>query len=113
MPEIPLLGMPKPEEPVEPQIIDAATAYLVIIKKDGSTFVSPDINIPLTIDRTVSSEEIYASSQVIVKDITVNETAMLAAQHVMNAQMQLARQIQDAQQNAAVMQQMQRPSIAR
>jgi hypothetical protein len=105
MPEIPLLGQPKEEKP-EPQIIDATTAYLVVINKDGTIFVSPDINIPITIDRPVTGDEIFGSSHVIIKDIQREETAMQAAQHTMNAQMQLARQIQDAQANSQVMNRM-------
>lgn len=110
---VPLLGQAKPAVTDDPKtdaenpVIVAKTAFLIYIQEDGQTIVSPKINTPIVTVRPATVNDIYHAVADVMKDIEKEETAMLTAQHVVNAQMQLARQVQDAQANAQVMQAMQ------
>ena len=108
---VPLLGqknsaMEAPETDQENPIVEAESAFLVLIHKGGQTVVTPDITTAVITERQATVNEIYHCALDIAKDIEKEESAMLVAQHVLNAQMQLARQVQEAQANAQVMQQM-------
>ena len=101
---------PPPAEETQsetPQVVATKTAFLVMVMPDGSVNVSPALDIHVMAERPPTMEDVYMAVATVVKDIQVEQTAMKAAQHVINAQMQLGRQIAEQQQNAQILSQMQ------
>lgn len=103
-----LLGQPKPPVPQskepEPEKLDYAAAFLILIGKDGAYEFEPDINRPITVDRPPTSSEVKGSLAAVLSDIQVQETAILAANTTVGAQMQMAMQMRDAQINQGILQ---------
>jgi hypothetical protein len=100
MPEVPLLDGSRNEADEEAGgLIKARYAYLVFCTEEGQIAVSPDINIPLTVEKQPTLQEIKGSASVVLADIAKEETAVLAAQHVLNGQQQMARQMMEQQMN--------------
>lgn len=95
------------QQPEMPQVIAAKTAFLVIEMPDGSVTVSPSLDVTVMVERAPTIEDVFKNCSTVIKDVSVEQTAMKAAQHVINAQMQLGRQIAEAQQNQQILQQMQ------
>lgn len=108
MAETPLLVKPgeetspggtKATETQEAEVVEAKTAFVVFIKDDGSVVMSPDLNLPIVSERQPTINEVYSACALVMKDIQNQETAVLAAQHTVNAQMQMAQRMHDAQMN--------------
>lgn len=79
------------QEAPEPEGQEVRTAFLVVINKDGSINISPDLDVPLVREHLPGTDEIYSSCQVIAKDIQVSEAAVATAQFMQQmamAQMQ-------------------------
>jgi hypothetical protein len=108
--EVPLLGQGndlEPEDKAEEPVYTAAkTAFLIYINDDSSVVVNPDINMPIVTEREPTPDEIWIAVATIKRDIEREQTALLTAQHTVNAQMQIAQQLQERQLNAQVMAQM-------
>ena len=85
------------------EVVEAKTAFIVYIQEDGTTVMSPDITLNVVTDRAPMINEVYSACGVVMKDIQNQETAALATQFVMNAQMQMAAKMRDAQLNAQAM----------
>lgn len=98
---------PEAPQPEMPQVVAAKTAFLVIEMPDGSVTVSPQLDINVMVERPPTIDDVFRASATVVRDVQVEQTAMKAAQHVVNAQMQLGRQIAEAQQNQQILSQMQ------
>ena len=94
MPEIPLLGQGKKEEKKAPEIIEAKTAYLVYLPKDGPAVMTYDINTPLTIERQAQPPDVIGS----MAEVTAFVQAQLTATMVMANLNQLGQQAQAMQQ---------------
>lgn len=104
MPAIELDKRQAAETPVEePNLIEAETAFLVFRTKEGAYGVSGNINIPLTVEKEPTLTDIKAALYTTLSDLTREETAILAAQHVYNMQMQLVRQSMNEQLNQQVL----------
>ena len=93
MPEIPLIGQSKPQQK-DPEIIEAKTAYLVYLPKDGPAVMTYDINTPLTIERQAQPPDVIGS----MAEVTAFINAQLASTMVMASMSQLGQQAQAMQQ---------------
>ena len=62
-------------------VIAAETAYIVYVRKDtGQVVISPNVNVPLTVDRAPTHDEIFMTSHVIIKDIVGQQYSAMSAQ---------------------------------
>jgi hypothetical protein len=86
--------------------VEFITGYLVLVTDEGHYMFEPDINRPVTIKRQPTSSEVKGSLSAILMDIAAQETAVMSAQATVNAQMQMARQAYEQQQNAQLIQQL-------
>lgn len=84
-------------------------AFMILIDNDGHYVFEPNINSPVVPERSPTPSEIKGALSTVLMDIQTQETALIAAQQTVNAQMQLARQINEQAQNQAVLQQMRMP----
>lgn len=55
--------------------IDAVTAFLVIVYRDGSARATTDVNTMLTIDREANIDDMYGASSQVLRDIDATVTA--------------------------------------
>jgi hypothetical protein len=63
------------------EVIAAETAYIVYVRKDtGQVVISPNVNVPLTVDRAPTHDEIFMTSHVIIKDIVGQQYSAMSAQ---------------------------------
>jgi|SRR6185437_9618517 len=105
--------------PVEPEVTDNdnadateapefthKAAYMILIDHDGNYVFEPDINKPITAERSPTPSEIKGSLAAILGDIRTQESAMLAANATIQGQMQMARQMQEQAANQQMLQQM-------
>lgn len=75
-----------PGEVETPEVVEAITAFIIYAKKDDKQpagyqlALSPDINIPLKVDRAPSLDEILMYMTVVDKDIRGQQWAGMAAQ---------------------------------
>jgi hypothetical protein len=79
------------EDNPEPEGEPVRTAFLVIVGKDGSTGVMPDLDFPVVRDYLPTLDDIFGAVTTVAKDIQVQETAMgtaQAMQQMAHAQMQ-------------------------
>lgn len=96
---VPLLGQARePEAPAEPKVIKARTAFLLFIDENGQANVSDDINLPITVERKPSPDELFGALHVILKNLNAQE----AAAATMFNMMMSARAQQEANQNAQI-----------
>ena len=72
------------------------TAFMVLTDLDGNYIIEPDINKPIIPKRKPNNPEIKAAMSVMLMDMSTQETAVLAANHVVGLQMQMAKQMQEA-----------------
>ena len=84
------------EQPVaeEQAPIDAVTAFIVFKLPDGSTVMHHDINLPITVQRPPSRDEVKGMCSNAVDDINNQEQAMLTTQQVIGNLMQMNQQAQ-------------------
>lgn len=88
----------------QPEFIEAKTAFIIFVQDDGTVVMTPDLSTTIVTERAPTINEIFSACGVVMKDIQNQETAALSAQFVMNAQMQMAAKMRDAQLNAQAMQ---------
>lgn len=75
-----------PGEVESPEIVEAITAFLIYAKKDDKQpagyqlVLSPDIDVPLKVDRAPSLDEILMYMTIVDKDIRGQQWAGMAAQ---------------------------------
>lgn len=98
---VPLLGQENKEEETVLELVEAETAFLIYTTPEGNTVLTPDINIPLTVERPPTSHEVKGALHNVLDDFQMQEAAFIAApliaQHVLNAQMQAVQQIRQQQ----------------
>lgn len=96
---MPLLGpdgnpmrTPPPDsgEPTEP--IKVETAFLVLRLPDGSTVMHHDVNLPLTVGRPPTRDEVKGMCTNVIDDTNNSEVAMLTTQQVLGNLMQMGQQ---------------------
>lgn len=83
----------------EPPKVDHSThkaAFMVLISEDGTYTLEPDINKPVIPERKPNTPEMKGAMATLLMDMQTQETAILAANHTLSAQMQMARQMADA-----------------
>jgi hypothetical protein len=96
-------------EPVEAAPLPEYThrsAFMILVDNDGNFVFETNINAPVIPERAPTSSEIKGALSTILMDIQTQETAIIAAQQTVNAQMQMAKQMHDQAQTQAVLQQM-------
>jgi len=105
MAEVPLLTgkAAEPKEEVA-EFIDAKTAFMIYWTKEGEVMVSPDLNAPIVIERPPTATEVYSACAIVQKDVIAQQTSLGTVQ----TQMQVGRQMAEAQANQQILQQMQK-----
>jgi hypothetical protein len=93
------------------ELVDAEYAFLIYKHRDGSLVVSPDINVPVEVERQATSDELKATLNKIIDDIRAQEVANMTAQMVIANQMQLAMRAAQAQENQRLIQSL--PGLAK
>lgn len=83
-----------------------ASAFMVLVTKDGHYIFEPDINAIVIPERPPTPSEIKGALSTILLDITAQETAILSSQMTVQTQMNMARQMQEQAQNQQLMSQM-------
>jgi hypothetical protein len=83
---------------------EAEFAILIYRKPDGSLVVTPDINVPVEVERQATSDELKATLSKILDDIRAQEIANVTAQMVIANQMQFAMRAAQAQENQRLLQ---------
>lgn len=101
---VPLIGQDKPEEEVK--IIEAKTAFLVFLDENGAAKISLDINAPVTSKATATIPEVKRALSEILEEVSTQELAAKVANGIMQAQMQMAHQMQQQQEAQAALAQM-------
>lgn len=96
----------QPEVPETIELVDAEFAILIYRNRDGSLVVSPDINVPVEVERQASTDELKATLSKILDDIKAQEMAALTAQLVVQQQMAMAMQMQRAKENQQILSQL-------
>src|SRR4051812_22026392 len=81
---------------------EAATAFLVVVNKDNTVFVSPDVNLDLTLDRVAGPSDIKFGAGEVVSHMEATQTAMLTQQIMMQAAQQMQQQMVAAQQEKSI-----------
>jgi hypothetical protein len=79
---------------------------LIYRNRDGSLVVSPDINVPVEVERQATSDELKATLSKILDDIRAQEVAVLTSQLVVQQQMAMAMQMQRAKENHQILSQL-------
>lgn len=100
-----LIEESKTEEPPKVDHSTHKAAFLVLIDKDNNYIFEPDINKPVIPERKVNQQEAKAALAVLLMNVQIEETALLAANATVGLQQQMARSIFEQQQNAQVLQQ--------
>lgn len=101
MPEIPDLSklkngqQPPPPTPEQPTSTRVRTAFLVIVGADGNIVVSADVAQEIEFEHPVTTDELYSACSLIIKDITVQQTAGLVSQGLLQMGSLMQRQAQD------------------
>jgi len=87
----------KEESGTSEDYIEATTAFIIFIRDDGTVIMTPNLSTPIVSARQPSINEVYSSCGIVMKDIRNQESAAMAAQFVVNRQMQMAAEMRDAQ----------------
>lgn len=82
------------EEAPEDEGERVRTAFLVIVAEDGSAVAVPDLNLKVVRDHIPSTDDIYAATTLIQKDIHVQEGAQITASFQYQMAMQAQQQMQ-------------------
>lgn len=90
----------------KPEEVEYATAFMVLVTKDGNYVLEPNINKAIITERPPTPHEIKGSLATIMQEIASQETAIMSAEFTVNRQMQMARQAYEQQQNQQLLQQM-------
>jgi hypothetical protein len=98
VPEIPDLSRLKNNQPPpEAKSALARTAFLVIVGADGNIEVTVDLSRDVSVERHATTDDIYAASTLIIKDVQVQQTAMLVQQGLLQMGSMVQQQAADAQ----------------
>jgi hypothetical protein len=77
-----------------PEVIEAEYAFMIYRKPDGQLVLTNDLNVPLTVERPPTHDEVYSAFDIMRKDMVVQQTAATSAQAVLQMQQALMQQIQ-------------------
>jgi hypothetical protein len=91
------------EAPETIELIEAEGAILIFKKADGSISISTDINIPISVERTLSGDEIKALLNKILEDTRTQEIAFLAGNAAAAAVQAAMRQAVEQQLNSQLL----------
>ena len=80
-------------------VIEAVTAFLVYQTESGVVAFTTNINLPVTTEREANGNDMLTMVTAVRDEIIMTNTAMLAAQNTMAAQMHQIQQLQEAQRN--------------
>ena len=80
-------------------IIEARTAFLVLILPDGQVGLAPDINSPVVIERGPNGDEILGACHVVIKKLTTQDTAQNAAGLTVQQMQQMGQAMQKQMQD--------------
>ena len=111
----PLAPEPAPQDaPETPGPIPCVTAFIIYQLPDGRWQAADDLDTPLVPGRKPVPDEIYAGASIVLKDALAAEAAITSANLVLNnvgkavvqEQMNMGRQMAEAQANARIKQQL-------
>jgi len=97
--------IPAPGEPM-----DCEVAFLVIIRPDGTATGIGDINTPVRPQRQATLNDMYGAAAQVMKDVAIMQGAQMTANAVLQGQMQIAAQAQQAMQDQKLAQQIMMPN---
>jgi succinate dehydrogenase/fumarate reductase-like Fe-S protein len=81
----------------EPEGLPVRTAFLVIVGRDGTVEVTPDINAQVVRDLVPSADDVYGALQTAAKDIEIQENSLATASAMHQMAMAQMAQRQNAQ----------------
>lgn len=93
------------EEPETLELIDAEAALIIYRLHDGSVNLSSDINIPISVERELTGDEVRALLHKILDDMTAQQIAFLAGNHAAAVMQMQAQRMRDAMLNQGVLDQ--------
>jgi hypothetical protein len=106
-----------PDETLPAEPVACVTAFTVYQLPTGEWQVADDLNVPLVPGRKPGGDDFTAGCSVVLRDVATHAAANLiipnTAQAVVNAQMQIGRQVAEAQQSAKVAQKLEAEKRAR
>ena len=109
MPEVPNLaqGAARAREQAQtateaPEVLEATTAWVVFITRDGHTGSTPDLDIAITKDREPTAEEVAYGCLAVHDELAMQKAAVVTAQQTINATMQVQSQMRQQQEAAQV-----------
>lgn len=99
---------PAPSTPVQdvepPAPTRVTTAFLVYQTPNGQWHTSDDLATPVVPARKPGPDDVIGGAENIKTQIIARQTATMAARHTIETQLSMARQAQEAQQNAQIAQ---------
>jgi len=101
MPEVPLIGETRPVQEEKP-FIEAKYAFLVYATEDGNIIMNPDINAAVVASGEPTDSDVRHACSEIIRTTDMQQAAIMTANFVIQGQMQVAQQIQRAQQDGAL-----------
>jgi hypothetical protein len=119
MPEVPNLAQgaasarkAQEEATKAPEVIEAATAFLVFITPEGMVGSTPDLNAAVTTVRQPTTDEVAYAAERLMEDLKMQKLAVMTAQQVLNASMHMQQQMRQAQESAQVQAQLKKQPAA-
>jgi hypothetical protein len=96
--EAPSYDLPPPPTPEQAAALEnarkALTGFLVVIDVDGTAWATNDINMDLVLERPPMLGDMYRACAEVMKDIETTESAQKTVGLMMQAQQQMAQQLQ-------------------
>jgi hypothetical protein len=80
--------------PPNPEARKALTAFLVVVEPDGTSWATNDVNLDLVLERPPTLGDMYRGCAEVSKDIATSEAAQKTVGLMMQAQAQMAQQMQ-------------------
>lgn len=96
--EAPGYDMPTPLTPEQAAALEngrkCLTAFLVVIEPDGTSWATNDVNMDMVLERPPTMGDMYRGCAEVMKDITTTEASQKTVSLMMQAQAQMAHQMQ-------------------
>jgi hypothetical protein len=98
-------SIPPPQGPVE-----VACAFLVYVMPDGKALANSNMDVPLQVTKPANLDDMYGACAQVMRDIQNLMAAPMVAQAVLNGQMQMAAQAQQAMADQQIAQKLMMPN---
>ena len=93
------------EAPETIEMIDAESAIIIYRLHDGSVNLTSDINIPISVEKELTGDEVKALLHKILDDMTAQQIAFLAGNHAAAVIQMQAQKMREAMLNQGVLDQ--------